>query len=268
MHPTNTGPARPKKRIPKWLTITLGVFGVLFVLGAIFGKAPDKPTPLNTAAKPSPTSAAATSAATTSQAPTTYTVASVTDGATLEVTGSDGVRKTVHVFGVVAPVAGSGCYAAETLTWATTELIGKAVVLGTETAQGVVVTLSGGADYATQALENGYVKYAAAASSTALQALESTARTATKGLWGAPCNGVIDASTPAPPAPAPPQTTKAAPKPPPVTTAEPPADPPAQSVYYKNCDEARAAHAAPIHIGEPGYRKGLDRDGDGVACDK
>lgn len=40
-----------------------------------------------------------------------------------------------------------------------------------------------------------------------------------------------------------------------------------QDVYYKNCSEARAAGAAPIYRGEPGYRKGLDRDNDGIACE-
>lgn len=39
------------------------------------------------------------------------------------------------------------------------------------------------------------------------------------------------------------------------------------SVYYGSCAEARAAGAAPLHVGEPGYRSGLDRDGDGVACE-
>ncbi|MET3982627.1 excalibur calcium-binding domain-containing protein [Streptomyces sp. PvR034] len=39
-------------------------------------------------------------------------------------------------------------------------------------------------------------------------------------------------------------------------------------VYYKNCTEAKAAGAAPIRRGEPGYRSALDRDGDGTACDK
>jgi hypothetical protein len=39
------------------------------------------------------------------------------------------------------------------------------------------------------------------------------------------------------------------------------------SVYYANCDAARAAGAAPIMRGEPGYRPGLDRDGDGIACE-
>lgn len=37
--------------------------------------------------------------------------------------------------------------------------------------------------------------------------------------------------------------------------------------YYANCDEARSADAAPLHIGSPGYRAKLDRDGDGVACE-
>lgn len=37
--------------------------------------------------------------------------------------------------------------------------------------------------------------------------------------------------------------------------------------YYPNCATARAAGVAPIHADEPGYRAGLDRDGDGVACE-
>jgi hypothetical protein len=39
------------------------------------------------------------------------------------------------------------------------------------------------------------------------------------------------------------------------------------SVYYKNCTAAKAAGAAPIYEGEPGYRSALDRDHDGVACE-
>jgi hypothetical protein len=41
-----------------------------------------------------------------------------------------------------------------------------------------------------------------------------------------------------------------------------------QSTYYSNCAEARAAGAAPISRGEPGYREGLDGDSDGVACER
>jgi micrococcal nuclease len=39
------------------------------------------------------------------------------------------------------------------------------------------------------------------------------------------------------------------------------------SVYYQNCTAARAAGAAPVYAGEPGYGSHLDRDGDGVGCD-
>jgi hypothetical protein len=40
-----------------------------------------------------------------------------------------------------------------------------------------------------------------------------------------------------------------------------------EDVYYPNCTAARQAGAAPIYQGQPGYRPGLDRDGDGVACE-
>jgi endonuclease YncB( thermonuclease family) len=40
-----------------------------------------------------------------------------------------------------------------------------------------------------------------------------------------------------------------------------------QSVYFENCDAARAAGAAPVHVGDPGYSSKLDRDGDGVGCE-
>lgn len=56
----------------------------------------------------------------------------------------------------------------------------------------------------------------------------------------------------------------------PTTTVPPaatPPPPPPQSVYFANCAEAKRAGAAPLHRGEPGYRSGLDRDGDGVACE-
>lgn len=37
--------------------------------------------------------------------------------------------------------------------------------------------------------------------------------------------------------------------------------------YWSRCSEARAAGVAPLHVGEPGYREGLDRDRDGIACE-
>jgi hypothetical protein len=79
-----------------------------------------------------------------------------------------------------------------------------------------------------------------------------------------PAPPVRQAPLPAPvaPVPAPAPRAPAAPPPAPAPKPEPPA-----GVYYKNCDAARAAGAAPISRGEPGYRAGLDRDDDGVACE-
>jgi len=39
------------------------------------------------------------------------------------------------------------------------------------------------------------------------------------------------------------------------------------STFYANCDAVRAAGAAPIRVGDPGYSRSLDRDGDGVGCE-
>ena len=39
------------------------------------------------------------------------------------------------------------------------------------------------------------------------------------------------------------------------------------SVEYANCSEARAAGAAPVRRGDPGYSAKLDRDNDGVGCE-
>ena len=49
------------------------------------------------------------------------------------------------------------------------------------------------------------------------------------------------------------------------TSSAPP--PPTADVYYKNCTAVRAAGRAPLLAGEPGYRAGLDRDHDGIACE-
>lgn len=62
-------------------------------------------------------------------------------------------------------------------------------------------------------------------------------------------------------APAPTPTPAPAPAPAPATA------PPPESVYYKNCDAARDAGAAPVHVGQPGYASHLDRDNDGVGCE-
>ncbi|MFC4427199.1 excalibur calcium-binding domain-containing protein [Deinococcus navajonensis] len=37
--------------------------------------------------------------------------------------------------------------------------------------------------------------------------------------------------------------------------------------YYRSCAAANSAGAAPLRVGQPGYGRHLDRDGDGVACE-
>jgi hypothetical protein len=77
-----------------------------------------------------------------------------------------------------------------------------------------------------------------------------------------------DVPTTVAPPPPPPRTVEQAP--PPVYTPDPPAvpaPPAASEVYYKNCAAARAAGAAPLYRGQPGYRPALDRDNDGIACE-
>ena len=39
------------------------------------------------------------------------------------------------------------------------------------------------------------------------------------------------------------------------------------TVFFRNCREARAAGAAPIYRGQPGYRPEMDGDNDGIACE-
>jgi len=74
-------------------------------------------------------------------------------------------------------------------------------------------------------------------------------------------------STPTPP-PAQPEPAPAQPEPAPAQPEPAPKAPPAGSVNYRSCADARAAGAAPLHRGDPGYSQKLDRDGDGIACEK
>lgn len=46
-----------------------------------------------------------------------------------------------------------------------------------------------------------------------------------------------------------------------------PGSPTRGTVSYENCDAVRAAGAAPVHRGDPGYDSHLDGDNDGIACE-
>ncbi|NYS49488.1 excalibur calcium-binding domain-containing protein [Streptococcus danieliae] len=43
---------------------------------------------------------------------------------------------------------------------------------------------------------------------------------------------------------------------------------PQTAQYFPNCSAARAAGAAPVYRGNPGYGSHLDRDGDGIGCER
>ncbi|MFC8924183.1 DUF1524 domain-containing protein [Cellulosimicrobium sp. NPDC057127] len=60
-----------------------------------------------------------------------------------------------------------------------------------------------------------------------------------------------------------PRTAEPAPAPDPA----PAPSPPPADVVYENCAAVRAAGAAPIRAGQPGYSRQLDGDGDGVGCE-
>ncbi|UEL29413.1 DUF1524 domain-containing protein [Pseudarthrobacter sp. L1SW] len=86
----------------------------------------------------------------------------------------------------------------------------------------------------------------------------------------APAPAPAPAAEPAPvvAAPAPVAPAPVAPAPAPAVVPAPaPVAPAPAAAYYANCAAARAAGAAPLFAGQAGYRAGLDRDSDGVACE-
>lgn len=88
----------------------------------------------------------------------------------------------------------------------------------------------------------------------------------------------VDATTVAktttpPPAPPPRKQSSPPPSPSPTPTSETPdftitLTVPDIPVFYPNCAYARLVGAAPIHKDEPGYREELDRNRNGIACER
>ncbi len=131
--------------------------------------------------------------------------------------------------------------------------------------QEICATLSGEAQSAVEArldeadATTEGVVYWSAAAQTLCPAEDGSANHA-YATWANRPDPVVTAAPP-PAAPAADPVVPAAPPP-----AAPAADP-VRSVYYSRCAEAVAAGAAPLYRDDPGYRSGLDRDGDGVACE-
>ncbi len=100
------------------------------------------------------------------------------------------------------------------------------------------------------------------------QAAPTTAAAPAPAPAPAQAPAVPEAPAPAAPAPAVPAPAPAVPAPVPAVPA--PVAPAAQQPVmapYANCTAVRAAGAAPISVGQPGFQAKLDRDGDGVACE-
>lgn len=170
-------------------------------------------------------------------------LASVVDGRSVVL--SNGTK--VQVLGLAPP---GECWAASSVEFATKTLAGKAVKVA-----GSRLLLADGTDFAVLAVSEGVAR-AVSGADAAIQRAEAIAKQAGVGFWGPTCGG-LDVKPAPQPQPLVPQ-----PQPEPNPAPQPPA-----AAYYPNCAAAKAAGAAPLHRGEPGYRAGLDRDNDGVACE-
>jgi endonuclease YncB( thermonuclease family) len=243
-----------------WQRVAAIMFAAFLLLVVIAGISGGKSTKDQTrslvAASTTATTTAArsTTLATTTTPPTpSLQVASVVDGRT--VLGSNGKR--VQVVGLAAP---GECWAQSATDFATKTLSGKEIRVVAAAGELATVLLPDGTDFAVSALRQGMAKAEATAGS-ALTTAQAVAQQAGAGLWGGTCKGADTIAPPPPPPPAPTVQQPVAPQP----TAKP--DPPS-SVSYKNCAAVKAAGAAPLYAGQPGYGSHLDRDGDGVACEK
>ncbi|MGV0717842.1 thermonuclease family protein [Mycolicibacterium sp. XJ662] len=203
----------------------------------------------------------------------TAVVLRVVDGDTIDIRDEVRGRLRVRILGIDTPETKKPnspveCWGPEATEFARSTMLGQRVALVTDPTQDrtdrygrtlAYLVRADGFDYAVEAARAGTARsyvYGGRPVSRhdAIVAAEREARDAHRGLWGPPCNGATSPADTAPAA-APPQS-----------FYEPPSS--SGSVYYPNCAAARAAGAAPILAGQPGYRSGLDGDNDGVACER
>lgn len=208
--------------------------------------------------------------------------------------------RRVRVLGIDAPDRGEPCFAESRDELK--RLIGSAPVTLTADPSRPDIDPSGyllryveethfvDGDVSVQQARAGMAHYDAGESrleqATDIREAEARASEREIGIWADPPCGAESSDTetsspttepePEPePNPEPKPQPKPAPKPDPDPEPAPrPAPDPSEGddsgggvAYYPNCDAARAAGAAPIYAGEPGYSRKLDRDGDGVACE-
>lgn len=266
-----------KRSAAKDMRILAAVLGVLLFVpgvawfpsntsGGTADAAAHKAAPTKVQAVEKPISETTKKAPAPKPAPKLYRVTSITDGDTIKV-DIDGKIETIRFIGMDTPETKDPrkpvqCYGKEASSRMQHYVQSKSVALEADASQGNrdkydrllrYVFLEDGTNVALQMIREGYAheytydkpyKYQAA-----FKAAEATAKANGSGFWATnTCNG---------------DTTQAA------ESATPAATPTQSdsSVYYANCTEVRAAGAAPIYAGQPGYSTKLDRDRDGVACE-
>ncbi len=101
----------------------------------------------------------------------------------------------------------------------------------------------------------------AAAATVTAPAVTTTVTAPTTTVTAPPITRTVTATVRAGNAPA-------APRQEPQGPPAPDADPPPGAMSYPNCDAVRAAGKAPLYRGQPGYARHLDRDNDGIACER
>lgn len=204
-----------------------------------------------------------------------YRVTGITDGDTIKVS-INGTIETVRFIGMDTPETKDPrkpvqCFGREASSRMQSYVQSKHVRLEADSTQGErdkygrllrYVYAEDGRNIAYEMIKAGYAheytynlpyKYQAQ-----FKAAYALAKNASAGLWSPnTCGGVTNQEHP--PAPV------VRPQPAPVPVA--PSSPSQSSVYYKNCTAARAAGAAPVYAGQPGYGTHLDRDRDGIGCE-
>ena len=199
---------------------------------------------------------------------TTAVVLKVVDGDTIDIRDENRGRLRIRILGIDTPETKKpgytiGCWGPQATQFAVDNLLGQRVAFITDPTQDstdhygrtlAYLVKGDGWNYSVEAARAGTAKSYIYDNNPVqkypeIAAAEHEAKTADRGLWGPPCDGDTGSAPISAPSSAP-------------STAAPGA-----SGYYPNCKAARAAGAAPLYVGQPGYRIGLDGDGDGVACE-
>jgi len=221
-------------------------------------------TPAPTTAAPAPTAPPATEAAAPPPPPpvATYVVIDVIDGDTLDLDNGERVR----LVGIDSPDAGE-CGDHEATAVLSAMALDQTVTLEPSDEDRdkydrlLRYVFVNGVDLGGQMLAQGYAvpRY---------NSTDGYGRHPREAEYAARAQPLVVTCAPPPPAPTAPAVAPV-PRPAPVPALSPaPAPAPSPSaVSYRNCDAVRAAGAAPIRPGDPGWQEKFDRDHDGVGCE-